>query len=752
MFHRTVSTIFAVCILFTAESSGQGSRGSLDRNQRHVSQLLDNLESKADKLSGGTIAKLAPELSKLLDRRQPTIDWRVLRLLSTTNLDGIDNAGDLVESVSRLLDSPQQATRSLAVDVICSIGMPAVSEMQRQLKSESPRVRACSATILVRLERLSPQETIALSRDRDPRVRAVAVPLLGESDEGVEILIEMLTDTETAVAYRAAERLGRPPASASREQIARALEKSLARPIVSLAATHSLARLGTDARSSIPKLLSTNNVGPKVPLSLDGMLYGFGDSVDMALARIGKPRDEDIEHIVQILDIDDSDVRIRTCRVLSGVGTKASQASGALKRIVKHDMTRYKKLEDQESDDDGENRHFITSAGAALKAFWFTAQDIDAFCELAEQFDQPWMLDLGRKFWMDVDSQKTELVSALLESDIPAVVEAGLRAFVDSDPALRPLEPRLRAMLRESPDPKSKSIDRKWITSAWLNSLTPNHLESERRAIAELTNGTISLKAFAQHATRLGFQSDDSLKALLSGAKTLDKFDAARCGKAYLQLSGDRISAVRDVTNLPRLGRSWLIQVVAELGWNNPEFIPGAINAMRSTRSWERIFGVRILANVGDKASGTLPEITERFNKEMDIHQTKISDLASECAVAIYKISGDSTHLDRAIRQIARMESDGTMNELFGSSRYLRLLESVVEPGSKYTDLIMRELNQHHPSVVENLDDSTDTVKSWMKLALRTKDPNARNVVVEFSDSKDALISNAARECLRSDQ
>lgn len=162
------------------------------------------------------------------------------------------------------------------------------------------------------------------------------------------------------------------------------------------------------------------------------------------------------------------------------------------------------------------------------------------------------------------------------------MIEATLRAFEGADPAICSLEPNLRVILREASKRDSKLEDRKLVAQAWLNCLTPRHPESESRALLELNDGTVTLAWFADHAQRLEFQSDDSLKALLDGAKTLDKPDAAICGKAFLKLASDRISAIGHVANLPNLGRSWLIQVVSELRWDNPELIPGALNAMHA--------------------------------------------------------------------------------------------------------------------------------------------------------------------------
>lgn len=175
-----------------------------DTNQPYLdsplykSKVLDRLEAKLDSLRKDNFARIAPTLAELLERQEPTLDGRVLQLLTKADLTKCSEPRQLVESVSRLLDDPEQATLALAVDVLCNIGATAIAATTTRLKSPSPRVRACSTVALIRLGELSETDAIEISHDADARARVATIAALGKTQAGTNVLIAMLSDERRA--------------------------------------------------------------------------------------------------------------------------------------------------------------------------------------------------------------------------------------------------------------------------------------------------------------------------------------------------------------------------------------------------------------------------------------------------------------------------------------------------------------------------------------------------------------------------
>lgn len=725
-----------VCLWRLATSTALADDRNVTSRSGYKSEFLDQLEARAASLTDGTLAKLAPALVNLLEHHEPTLDWRVLILLSEANLDGISEAQQLVKSVSRLLDAPDQATRGLAVRVLCNVGEPAIAPSIASLNSPSPRVRACSATVLVRLGALHESDALDLCRDLDPRVRGASIPVLGKSPEGIDALISMLNDQEVAIACLAADQIGRIQDNPNTGQSVQALADALTRPNVSFFAAQSLARLGSDARSAIPMLLANFPVGRPSTVFSD-------DMVELALPRIGAPRRADILKVASMLESNNAERCILVCRTLARSGTNAKSTSTQLKAAMRAALELDKKQsEDQDPYSDTYQRYVI-AADAALRAYWFTTRNVSDFRSLAEVW--PNRLWLGDEFWSELsDVERTELIEFCLQSNNTWVVEASLRATARGDPKPE-LEPRIQAMLQ-----MDDYENRELLANAWLNTLSPDMPKVEERILAALGHGTITVEQFARNAVRLRCNSQRSLDRLLAGVKTLEKLPAQTCGEAYLQLSEEksRIRAVSELTKLSHLGNEWLLKAISNEKWDSPELVTFAKNALRNQDYWARIYGIRILGNIGPAASESLSEIATLFETGFDNREGELSGILISCAIALCKISGDLSYVDRLLQHIALLEKRDKVNAAHYEYNRQSILREIVLPGSKYTELILECLERHSPPVVDNFDDALELVDGWIVLALQTKSPRARERVVRIAESKDALLSELAERRL----
>jgi hypothetical protein len=734
---RFTMRMLACIVSLTAIAVADDPIESSVDNPLYTSSVLDKLEAKIDTLGKETVARMVPTLIKLLERREPTLDWRILQLMTKADLTAISEPQPVVEAVLRLLNDPEQATRALAVDVLCGIGEPAKAALVTCLKSPSPRVRAASAVVLMRQGMLAESDAIEISRDTDARVRVATINALGKTHEGIDVLIAMLSDEESALACCAAERLGRLPEKNDSEKIVHALANALTRPQVGGFAASSLARMGSDARSAIPKLLAAYPVGRTDSIYSD-------DMVESALVRIGEPREEDIAEILDSLENGVVERRILVCQTLARLGTKAKSTSVILEKLMRLDLERDKKQSEELARRSAQHQRFIIASDAALSAYWFTTRDALAFRSLAEEW--PEKLWLGNDFWEALsDVEKAELTTCFLQSSKSAVVAEALIAIAGSSP-MPMLEPKMQSLMHAN-----AIEDRELLANAWLNTLIPTQANVEDRILAALEGKSISIEQFARNAKRLNCGSERSLRVLFDGAKNLEKFSAQECGQAYLQLASNRVQAIENIRRQSDLGFDWLMQVIANEKWDAPELATIAEAAIRGTDNWTRVSGIKILGNIGPSTSKISSEIKSLFEEAIKDNEREISDIALAAAVALFKIDGDTSFVDKLLERIAQLEARDKLNATHYDYKRQDVLEEIIAPGSKYTDIVVKRLNEYDPLRVEEIDDSLDIEDVWIRLALRTGSRKARDCVVNFSNSKDALLSRLAKERLRNE-
>ena len=731
-------TFFFLCIVQVSFPANADDEPLLSKLQKlYGSTVLDNLEEKFDRLTPDSVAKSAPELVRLLERREPALDWRVLRVLSRSKLGSLKDPEKLIESVARCLDHSDQAIRSLGVGVLVSIGEPAVKQTQKLLESESPRVRACGTEALRRLKRLPEAKAITLSLDADPRVRVASIQALGESSSGVKALIAMLNDNEIAVSCRAAERLGRLPDKPDTELIVTALENALLLPDVSVAALEALARMGTDARSAIPSMLSIS------PISTESPVFGFDDLVEMFVEHIGPPRPEDIPTIAKILERDDPAQRSVVCRTLAKAGKAAVHASEALILSMETDLELYRKKSeavrdsDEERKDDGFNNYL--AASEALRAYWFVTRDIDGFMEQLGKFDSSNTANLQEEFWSMVDSQsdKVALIERLLTSiDLNQIEEALIG--IDNSQSMTIFEPQVFSLLQSG-----KIANQRLIAPAWLNTLDTDEPDTEERVLSALKDGKISIKQFTAHAVRLGLRSEASLEILLDGVRTLKQYEAQDCADAYLQLVDNHAEAIEKVLEFPEIQSDWIIGSAQIHKWHSADLLPIVEQKL------PQMAAIEVAGNIGPPAVDMIPEIVQIFDEDLARDMDGRAERAMECAAAIFKIQSDATYIEKMIERISRLESNDSRPGVFYEYQFQELLRKVpVGTKSKFAGFIAERLKRQAPLVSDSLEMS-HIAKIWMELAVSTGDKAARECVLEIAKSKDALFSKMARECLK---
>ncbi len=78
----------------------------------------------------------------------------------------------------------------------------------------------------------------------------------------------------------------------------------------------------------------------------------------------------------------------------------------------------------------------------------------------------------------------------------------------------------------------------------------------------------------------------------------------------------------------------------------------------------------------------SVPKIKELFETDVKERERDISDLATACAVAIFKIEGDTAYVDRLLQHISHFEVAGKLNKYF-DYKCQKILQDIIVPSSR---------------------------------------------------------------------
>ncbi len=754
--------VFVVAFLFFCEMSTLPTWARADESVRlsAVRKAIaigkpSELKLLLDKIPDELVAELVPEWVGLLDRKPLGLDWTVLKTLERGQFAAIEQPGPLLDRLRKYLDHNEAATRAIAVNVLVKLGSHALPAMTDGLRNRSPRVRAGSVEGLHRLKVLSESDAVSASRDSDARVRFASIQALipsygtGPTETSMDRLLEMVADPETAVAWRAAEILGKQANRLDSNRLLPVLVPALSRSSVSFAATEALARMGSDAQPAIPKLLEAFPAG-----SARGTFSR--DSVEVALPRIGKPCAEDIPKLIAMLDgeikgSEDCERRIQVLNVLSQAGATASAAADLLERIAVRDAAlsaeqdkRWEAVKKTDRGRDVEDIRFGLSTQLAMTSLWATTHDVERFVKVAGECSsiEPWTLSfvlhdlpmpeqivLTKQF---LKSPNVRLINCAL-STINHTAKPGSTAIVE-------LRPILRSLLFSDQTQDESRFE------AYLNTVTADSAD-EQEMLQWLDGSQLDLASFAKIAKRLGLRQAETLSRLRLGLSSKDWTTANSCLDACLSLDTEPEKEAARIWQLKMCDPRKLLDWLVEHKSSNPVLLTIASNEIKSSDYWIKIRAIECLGNIGPAASEFLPDIQKILERESKKKNAYESPDCQACIDAICQITGDTQPMDDLVNQLKQPSERG--QEAYGDYHLMALLKRSQRLVNQNADLILERLKRCTDPESKSIDAGDVTrERDWMRLAKSTGAPRAIECLEALARSKDCLLAKAAKEVL----
>jgi hypothetical protein len=711
------------------------------------------LKELLDKIPDEMVADLTPEWVSVLDRKPMGLDWTVLKTLERGKFAAIEPPLPLLDRLRKYLDHNEAATRAIAVNVLVKLGPHSIPMTTDGLSDRSPRVRTGCVEVLHRLQVLGESDVMTASRDSDTRVRFATIQAIipSQAEEPsracVDRLLEMVTDEEIAVAWRATEMLGKYAHRLDTNRVLSVLVPALKRPTVSVAAAQALARMGSDAQPAIPNLLEAFPVGAAHRLLSD-------DAIENALPRIGIPRVEDIPKLIAMLDGEitseqECERSIRVLNVLFRAGRLASAAADSLERIALRDAAANQRERSEAADsdlsrDDFDHFEFEISAESALMTLWSATHDIQRFLKIAGEIPsiEPWGgSDVLSSMPMN---EQIVLMTQFLTSQKIDLVNIALKTINDSTKpwsnAMIELQPLLRSILSDEPPHDQARFE------AYLNTLTSESVDPSEM-LRWLKNEQLDLSSFARTAKRLGLRQSETLSKLREGIYSNDWNISTSCIDTYLSLDPE---PEKEAANLwmrrpcdPRRLLDWLVAHQS----SDTVLLPLVLSQLENSDYWVKIRAIECLGNMGRAAEEFLPSIQKILEKEGKKRDASESEICLACIHAMCQITGDYRPLDDLVEQLTQPRERGLQK--YEDGRLMRLLERSQRLVHQHADLIFERLKRCTKQESRSVDSNElDWERGWMKLAKSAGTAQAIEYLQELTRSKDCLLAAAAKEVL----
>ncbi len=283
-------------------------------------ELVEMSEAELDealsKIDPHQARRITGDIAGLLSNRSSTVQWRILRVLEKTTASDSQAESEVVTGVSPFLDHADVSFRAIAINIMVNVDDAAIPLLEKGLLSDSGRRRSVCVAALNRLDRLTEQKNLELSQDPDPRVRYQAILALGRTEASVHRLVKLTSDAETSVAWLAIDRLGRCPEYHA--LIVPVLTNLLSRKEVAAQATISLGRFGSNSAAAIPAIIRSSPIGETVG-------YDYPPEIsDYVLERLGKPRIEDLDQLISLLESKDSHQRTLASVAIGKLGFRVA--------------------------------------------------------------------------------------------------------------------------------------------------------------------------------------------------------------------------------------------------------------------------------------------------------------------------------------------------------------------------------------------------------------------------------------------
>lgn len=280
---------------------------------------------------GPDAADAVPDLMKLQQHEQPDVRLQAMVTLGEIGpaakkaLPGLTNA---------LENDDFPGVRYAAAYAIGQIGESnddAVEALKNAEKADDPFLKVVSAWALTRLVpddaetvQMAVEQIVAGLKSEKVEVRQTAARALAETRAPAEVvgpqLLDLLGDADPAVVANAIDAL----ASLGPKIVPR-VAKALERKPLQLYAVRILARIGPDAKESIPALVAALAKAPEGDLRRE---------LQFTLGIIGPPAKPAVDELLKSVASDDETIRNSAVFALGRIGPAAKKADPALRKLL----------------------------------------------------------------------------------------------------------------------------------------------------------------------------------------------------------------------------------------------------------------------------------------------------------------------------------------------------------------------------------------------------------------------------------
>ncbi len=706
-----------------------------------ASPSIKVVDQKIEELTDEQAGKFVSELVAIVDSSRHPVAWTAINRLAKTNIKQPSEQVKAIKCFVKQLDHPDLAYRIAATDGLIHLGPISIDQVEPLLESPSNLQRSAAIVILGRWKALGTDKLMALMRDPSPRIRYAALEAMKHNLNSVDKILALVEDEEPAIALQAmaiVSRLSRDLKDSSK--VVAALSKALGREVLKKDACIALARLGKRSQSAIPAIVRASPEG-----TISG--FGFDDVGEVAINHIGPADIGALDELIELLGSENLTTRLLAAKAIAHLGPAASKAAPKLLEMAAQDLRLLVEQRKQEKENDVRRQaqpNYYPSVDACIVAHYRVSEDIEV---LLPFLDEGTVYFAGYDFFAHESSRFPErrggdflanrlVVACLDRSDKTSNLKAIERIayFVQPDEALS---------LRMVNALKSASVEEQKIFAAilagCLSFKTPEH-EATMCQLAE--SKVLDQRRFIAVARRLQFRSQSTLELLERALKEDNEYPSTEVVSAWMELSPDQNKATKFLLDESHFSPRAICESTVATGIYNEMIVDFLGKVLSDQDYWTKFYAIQALGKGKSHSKSQSSRLRSLLSVTISTSKQKTRELEFALRVALFQIERNPEILTPML------------TDLKGMRVYLRRsgLKSIAELGPDallWLDEFLEEMERVIDTREANLPEDANEYKRWMELALRTTSDKARNRVVEFQSSEDALISDAAKEVMR---
>ena len=689
--------------------------------------------------------QIAKALSASLSTKQATLQWRILCVLETASISELESSSEVAAAVYPFLNDASHARRSMAMNILVNLGDASVPLLENGLKSESGRVRSGCVAALNRIDRLTEHATMELCQDSDPRVRYQAVLALKQNESSVQTLVKAATDEEPSVAWLAISRLGKYPEL--HELIVPHLIPLLNRKEVASQAAISLARFGADSAAAIPALIQVWPLGV-----VEGDNFPT-DAVDIAISRIGKPRIEDLNQLISLLELKHPHQRALAASCIGKLGLQGNKASDHLRGLIGRELEldRLQMAEQKKLGDDfpaEEEKNYSESASAALFAYWCIADDREGFQSLLIPVENANCYFFPIEFWDDIDVEsQTQLLRIFLDCDCESLREEALDIISDSDEEFFSIHNQI-SLLKER-DRSLANEEGYW--NAYARTVPIGTSDWEEQLCESFRIKQISIKVFATVCRVHGFKKPQTLQLLKDAFVSSKTYQARIAFDVFLCHQDDPIKALLELHRERNIESYWILNWIKGNFISSPQVFDIVRSGLRSDSQDLRSESLALMGRFKDMLVST-PAIVERLQSEFEKRYETYKDgrrdpsmFDDALAMAIHQLSGDPACVTRLITLYENLYESYNRADAYANGTIASVLLRCENWDERFDPYVIRGLESQHPHYARYLSEDLHNLQDWIEVGLKSKNEKVKELIHGLENSKDDLVSKATK-------